>query len=98
MNRKCSVEWCDQKATYKVGDFGFCEPHYRKVCAKLNIKPDIRDKALIRRKARSTGTTVALYHAEDAYESDPDISWGLVCEDHGGCVYTKTRAEAESWP
>lgn len=51
--------------------------------------------AIVRRRARSTGTVVALYRA--TYESDPSIPWETVCEDHGGIVCHPTRRIAEGW-
>lgn len=40
-----------------------------------------------RQRARSTKTMVGLYQAQQSgLESDPDIHWMTVCEDHGGCV------------
>ncbi len=48
------------------------------------------------RKARSTGTRVGLYHAEEAgLDSDPDMPWVTVCEDHSSMITHGTRRLAE---
>lgn len=50
------------------------------------------------RKARSTGTHVGLYHSDEAgIESDPELPWSIVCEEHAGVVSCKTRKDAESY-
>lgn len=45
------------------------------------------------RVARTTGTEVNLFHAQESgIESDPEAGrWVTVCEPHGGCVLHKTR-------
>lgn len=49
------------------------------------------------RKARSTGTLVGLYRsAEGGIESDPELPWSVVCEDHGGVLSMETRAMAST--
>lgn len=49
------------------------------------------------RRARSTGTKVSLYRsAEGGMESDPELPWSVVCEDHHCLVSTETRAQARS--
>lgn len=50
------------------------------------------------RRARSTGTHVGVYRADEAgIESDPKTPWATVCEEHAGCVCHATRALAMSW-
>jgi hypothetical protein len=50
------------------------------------------------RKARSTGTHVGLYKADEAgIESDPESPWATVCEEHGGVVCHANRRNAESY-
>ena len=56
----------------------------------LELNPDER----IRRKARSTGTTVGLV---DCGKDHPDGPWTIVCEDHRGCMHHQTRKLAEGW-
>lgn len=49
-------------------------------------------------RARSTGTVVTVYRADEAgMEDDPETPWATVCEDHGSIVCHKTRRLAESW-
>lgn len=50
--------------------------------------------AVLRRKARSTGTVVSLF-VPGAQSDDP--GWMTLCEDHGGCVLHDTRRAAEGW-
>ena len=50
------------------------------------------------RKARSTGTHVGLYQAQEAgIERDPEYPWATVCEEHGGLMLHPTRTLAEGW-
>jgi hypothetical protein len=49
------------------------------------------DSAVLRRKARSTGTEVALYlEGKDHL----DGKWSTICETHGGVVHHETRDNA----
>lgn len=49
------------------------------------------------RYARSTGTLVGVYRADEAgMEDDPVWPWATTCEDHGNLVLHKTRALAIS--
>lgn len=50
---------------------------------------------VIERRARSTGTVVALYR--QTFECDPDLPWETLCVDHGGIVCHETRRTAEGW-
>lgn len=50
-----------------------------------------------RRRARSTGTMVAVWRAEDLGMDPEDGPWVTLCEDHGGVVHHPTRALATSW-
>lgn len=44
------------------------------------------------RRARSTGTLVGLYRSsKSGIESDPQLPWATVCEDHGSVVCAETR-------
>lgn len=48
------------------------------------------------RFARSTGTLVAVYASDEAgIESDPDLPFTTVCEEHGRLVCHETLALAE---
>lgn len=50
------------------------------------------------RRARSTGLLVGVYQsAQSGIESDPDLPWVTVCEEHGSCVCHKTLADAKGW-
>jgi hypothetical protein len=51
----------------------------------------LNDGAVLRRKARSTGTQVALYlEGKDHL----DGKWSTICETHGGVVHHETRDDA----
>jgi hypothetical protein len=46
-------------------------------------------------RARSTGTQVGVYKANEAgMEDDPATPWATVCEPHAGVVCHTTRADA----
>ena len=50
------------------------------------------------RRARSTGTYVGLYYADEAgIESDPNWKWATVCEEHCSLMAHRTRALAVGW-
>jgi hypothetical protein len=57
---------------------------------KLDLAGDER----LRRKARSTGTVVALIFYGKDHSDGP---WMTLCEDHAGCVHHDTRKLAEGW-
>jgi len=49
------------------------------------------------RRCRATGLEVGLYAAEQAgIESDPEVPWATVCEEHGSVVCHPTLALARS--
>jgi hypothetical protein len=52
------------------------------------------EATLIRRRARATGTTVALVYN---YSADPVQPWETICETHGGVCSHETRRIAEDW-
>ncbi len=52
------------------------------------------ERQVLRRKARATGTYVALVYAPSA---DPDQPWETICEEHGGVCSHQSRAVATSW-
>jgi hypothetical protein len=44
------------------------------------------------RRNRASGAIITLYRADEAgMESDPDLPWCTVCEDHGAIVCHETR-------
>lgn len=48
--------------------------------------------------AMSTGVTVFLFHGDQSgLESDPEVPWMTVCEEHASCVGHKTLKDARSW-
>ena len=51
------------------------------------------------RRARSTGTHVGVYNGAVAgLDTDGgEMPWSTVCEEHGGVVSHRTRADATSW-
>jgi hypothetical protein len=50
------------------------------------------------RKARTTGTVVGVYDSlAQGIESDPDLPWSTVCEDHGSVVSHHALRDALSW-
>jgi hypothetical protein len=54
------------------------------------------------RRCRQTGHLVGVYRSLEAgIESDPDLPWSTVCEEHSTVVCSATRHAAElaaSWP
>jgi hypothetical protein len=55
-------------------------------------------------KSRLTGTTISIYHSEQAgYDSSDGCTWSVVCEEHGtilGCsslAYAKYHAPMVEW-
>ncbi len=51
-----------------------------------------------RHQSRITKTVVGIYHSEQSgYESDPEIPWVTLCEDHGFLVGHPTLALARQW-
>lgn len=47
------------------------------------------------RYARSTGSLVGVYRADEAgMEDDPEWPWATVCEDHGNLVCHASRSRA----
>jgi hypothetical protein len=70
---------------------GHREPR-REVVVRTAIHED--ETTFIRRRARSTGTTVALVYN---YGGDPEQPWETICETHGGVCSHETRASASSW-
>lgn len=87
---KCCV--CGKKAfdqySSPEASYWFCEAHYLQIVQKFEEDPPV----LIKR-ARSTGTKVALYREGEAGE---DTKWATVCEDHGGIVYHYNKVDALS--
>jgi hypothetical protein len=56
--------------------------------------------AVARRRARATGTLVAVY--QPGAQADGDSGWMTVCEgadgeSHGGCISHATRRDATAW-
>lgn len=52
---------------------------------------------VLSRRNRITGFVVGLYRsAESSMESDPEIPWSTVCEEHANLVCHATRSLAES--
>ena len=52
------------------------------------------ETTLIERRARATGTLVALVYN---YGADPDQPWETICIDHGGVCSHETRSLATAW-
>lgn len=51
----------------------------------------------IRRRAKATGTMVALVDNRERWFADEEFDWYTVCEDHGELVGHETRRIAEAW-
>lgn len=48
--------------------------------------------------ARSTGVTVSLFHGDQSgLETDPEIPWMTVCEQHASCMGHKALRDARAW-
>ena len=48
--------------------------------------------------ARSTGTLVAVLRSDEAgIESDPDLPWTTLCDDHSSVLCHRTLVAARSW-
>lgn len=51
---------------------------------------------VIQRRSRETGTLVGLYHSlQSGMESDPELPWSTVCEDHSSIVSHPTLRDAK---
>jgi hypothetical protein len=47
-------------------------------------------------KSRVTGTTISIYHSEQAgYDSSEGMVWSLVCEEHGEILGSHSLAHAK---
>lgn len=91
-------------AAYKVlqwylepeGSHGTFPHSLMEALAKAVKAPEGR---LLVRRARSTGTHVALYPSKVFEDSEDGKThpWCTVCEEHGGVTFHPTRKLAESW-
>ncbi len=55
----------------------------------------LRDRVVIERRNRATGTVVLL--VDRGPDDDEDNRWETICDDHGGVCSHETRRLAEGW-
>jgi hypothetical protein len=64
------------------------------------IYPETADNAglVVTRRARQTGKLVSVYDSAIAgFESDPDLPWATLCEEHSSLVCHQTKELALFW-
>lgn len=60
-----------------------------------NYNKDGIEGLVLQRKNRKTKTIIGLYASAQSFETDPELPWSTVCEDHSSIVCHENRKNAE---